>query len=71
MGFVASLGMRLLKLVCIVLFLIFFIRILDNIFFFMGFSFESYAIYLFIIIVLMMFIGILPDKKYNYGIFLK
>tara|TARA_B100000963_G_C22633093_1_gene676029 strand:- start:689 stop:904 length:216 start_codon:yes stop_codon:yes gene_type:complete len=71
MGDIASLGLRLLKLAGIVLFLIFFIRILDNIFFFMGFSFESYAIYLFIMIVVMLFIGILPDRKYQYGIFFK
>ena len=71
MGGIASLGLRLIKLVSIILFLIFFIRVLDNIFFFMGFSFESYAIYLFIITVVMMFIGILPDRKYQYGIFFK
>ena len=71
MGGIASLGLRLIKLVFIIVFLIFFIRVLDNIFFFMGFSFESYAIYLFIIIVVMMFIGILPDRKYQYGIFFK
>lgn len=71
MGAIASLGLRLLKLIGIILFLIFFIRVLDNIFFFMGFSFESYAIYLFIIVVLMIFIGILPDKKYTHGIFIK
>lgn len=71
MGSVVSLGFRLLKLVAIIVFLIFFIRVLDNIFFFMGFSFETYAIYLFIITVLFIFIGVLPDKKYNHGIFLK
>ena len=71
MGSVVSLGFRLLKLVAIIVFLIFFIRVLDNIFFFMGFSFESYAIYLFIITVIFIFIGVLPDKKYNHGIFLK
>lgn len=71
MGNVSSLGFRLLKLVAIILFLIFFIRVLDNIFFFMGFPFETYAIYLFIIVVIFIFIGVLPDKKYNHGIFLK
>lgn len=71
MGAVSSLGFRLLRLVAIVVFLIFFIRVLDNIFFFMGFSFETYAIYLFIITVLFIFIGVLPDKKYSQGIFLK
>ena len=65
-----SIGMRVLKLVFILLFIIFFIKVLDNIFFFMGFSFESYAIYLFIFVFIMLFIGILPEKKYKYETFL-
>ena len=71
MGFVTSLGLRLLKLIFILLIMTFLIKMLNNIFFFMGFPFESYAIFLFIIVVLMFFIGILPDRKYQYGIFFK
>lgn len=68
---IATLGFRLLKLACILLFLVFFISILSNIFYFMGFQFESYCIYLVIIVVLFMFIAVLPDRKYTYGIFFK
>ena len=68
---IKTLGFRILKLAGIVLFLIFFVRVLSNIFFFMGFQFESYFIYLVIIVVLFMFIAILPDRKYQYGIFFK
>ena len=66
-----SLGFKILKLAFIVLFLIFFIEVLSNIFFFMGFPFESYAIFLCIIIVIFLFIGILPEKKSLYLTFFK
>ena len=68
---IKTLGFRLLKLAGIILFLIFFVRVLSNIFFFMGFQFESYCIYLVIFVVLFMFIAVLPDRKYQYGIFFK
>ena len=68
---IITFGFRLLKLACILLFLVFFINMLSNIFFFMGFQFESYCIYLVIITVLLMFIAVLPDRKYTYGIFFK
>ena len=65
-----STGLRLFKLVIIILFIIFFIKVLNNIFFFMVFNFESYAIYLVIFVFIMLFIGILPEKKYKYETFL-
>ena len=65
-----NIGFRFFQLIIIILVLIFFTKILVKILQFLDFPFESYSMYISIFIAIMLFVAVLPDTKYKYGVFL-
>ena len=64
-----NVGFRFFQLIVILLIILFTTRMLIKILQFLGFPFEWYAVYISVFIAILLFIGVLPDSKYAYNIF--